>query len=46
MRNNFLPYLSDETKLLMEDRQAITEEAMKHTNIELHKEMKSLNREI
>ena len=41
-RKNYLPYISEEIKLLMKERDALKEEATKHGDNELLKEYKKL----
>ena len=45
-RNHYLPYLSDETKLLMEERNALKEEATKLSDDQLFDEYKRKRNEV
>ena len=45
-RNHYLPYLSDETKLLMEERNALKEEATKLSDDQLFNEYKRKRNEV
>ena len=45
-RKNYVPYLSEETKLLMAERDALQEEATKHGDRELMKEYKKLRNKV
>ena len=46
MRKHYLPFLSDETKLLIEDKKAVSEEFVKSGNINLRKESNRLGKDI
>ena len=46
VRKNYLPYLSDETKLIIEDRKALKEEAVKTAEKVLELEAKRIGKEI
>ena len=46
MRKNYSPFLSEETKLLIEERKVLKEEMTKHCDITLAKEIKLISKKI
>ena len=46
MRNNYVPFISEETKLLMEERKVLKEEAAKQGDQILESESKRIGKEI
>ena len=46
VRKNYLPYVSDETKLLFEERKVLKEESIRTDDVILEKEAKRLGKEI
>ena len=46
MRKNYSPFLSEETKLLIEERKALKEEMTKQCDITLSKEIKDISKKI